>query len=240
MTTLQNKVTIITGASTGLGKTLASKLAQEKMKLALIARSEDKLQELKKEFETLPAEVKTYQCDIRNLNEIKKTVADIMKDFGTIDIVINNAGVWSDENLEKENPELMQQAFDTNALGNIQFIYEVLPHLKKQNSGHILNVISSAGKEPVTDAIWKAYGATKWALNGFTKYLQAELQNTKIKVTAFFPGGFNSNLYKSAGRELEEKQPWMMKVEDVADSIMFCISRPEDVVIKEIVVNKVM
>lgn len=238
--TLEDKVVVITGASQGLGKILSQKIIKMGARIALVARSEDKLKTLQEE---LGDSATYFVCDIQDLEEVRQTVMDIKNQLGTIDILINNAGVWTDDEIEKNHPEKRQDAFNTNALGNIQMTEEVLPLLKEKNSGYIFNVISTAGTTLTPEGdnrFWKTYGATKWAMAGFTKALRESLQETKIKVTGFFPGGFDSNLYENAKRANPHNQPWMMKPGDVADAIIFCLTRPEDVMVESLVVTKKM
>ncbi len=239
--TIKNKIVIITGASQGLGKTLAEKIAQEGAIVALVARSKEKLQQLQQTITTDGGRAESFICDITDLSQVEKTVAEILKKFKTIDILINNAGIWTDNNLEKKYPQKRKEAFDINALGAIQFTQTVLPHLLEKNEGQILNVISTSGIEDTTardNKHWQTYGATKWAMTGFTNALRDSLQNKNIKVTGFFPGGFDSNLYENAGRSDAHDQAWMMKTTDIAEIILFALTRPSDVLIEKIVVTK--
>jgi NADP-dependent 3-hydroxy acid dehydrogenase YdfG len=241
---MQNKIIIITGSSQGLGKETALKLAKLGANLCLIARSEDLLQEVVAEIKIKGGKADYLVCDIREMEQIKKTVEKIKDKYKQIDVLINNAGVWTDENLEKKNYKLRENAFKTNALGTINFTYEMLPIFKKQNKGHILNVISTAGETsnlPSADnRLWKSYGATKWALTGFSKDLRNDLEGTKIKLTQFYPGGFDSNLYENAKRENPHNQPWMIKTKDVADMLIFTLTRPDDLYVEKIVFSKMM
>lgn len=239
---LTDKVIVITGASQGLGKTLALKVAKEGAQIALVARSKGLLEDVKTQILNEGGKAEYFICDIRNLEAVKKTVNDINTHFNHIDILVNNAGIWTDEELEKDTPERRKEAFDTNALGHIQFTQEVLPLFKEKNAGYIFNVISTSGVADIPagdNRLWQTYGATKWAMTGFTKTLRDDLQDTKIKVTGFFPGGFDSNLYENAKRPNAHNQPWMMKTEDVADIIVFALTRPTDVLMERIVVTKI-
>lgn len=239
--TLNDKVVIITGASQGLGKILAEKIAKEGAIVALVARSKEKLQQLQKEILQHKGRAEVYACDITNLSQIEKTVKEIIKKYKKIDILINNAGIWTDNEIEKNHPEKRKVALDTNALGPIQFTQTLLPHFLEKNFGHILNVISTSGIEDTTardNKHWQTYGATKWAMTGFTNALRDSLQNKQIKVTGFFPGGFDSTLYENADKSDAHNQPWMMKTEDIADILLFALTRPKDVVIEKIVVTK--
>lgn len=236
---LTNKIVVITGASSGLGEQIAYKIGELGGIVALVARSEEKLKIVKEYINNKKGKAEYFVCDIQKLEDVKKTVSSIINKFGEIDILINNAGIWTDENLEKEKPELRKNALLTNTLGNIQFIYEVLPYFQKQNKGYIFNVISIAGIEDTDNTLWKTYGASKWAMTGFTKALRDSLKDTKIKVTGFHPGGFDSNMYEKAGRSNPHKQPWMMKAEDLADIVVFALTRPDDVLLERIIVSKI-
>ena len=239
---LKNKIIVITGASQGLGKTVAQKAAEEGAKVILIARTEQLLKQVKTDIEKNGGEAEYFSCDISDYRAVKKTIKQIQEKFPQIDVLVSNAGIWTDDELEKKHPERRTQAFNTNALGNMQFIDELLPQFEKRNTGYIFNIISTSG---LSDSIagdnrfWSTYGATKWAFAGFTKTLRDKLVNTKIKVTGFFPGGFDSNLYENAKRENPHNQPWMMKTEDIADIIIFALTRPDDVLMERIIVTKV-
>jgi len=240
---LKDKVVIITGSSQGLGECLAYKLAKEGARIALLARTESLLKKVKERILNENGEAEYFVCDIRELDQIKRTVKEIVNHFGKVDILINNAGVWTDEDLEGKKPDLRRNAFETNALGHINFTYEVLPILKRQEKAHIFNVISTSGVPDIPagdNTLWKTYGASKWAMVGFSNALREALKDTKIKVSQYFPGGFDSNLYENAGRPNPHNQPWMMKVEDVADVIIFALTRPDDVCVEKIVVSKMM
>ncbi|KKP70097.1 hypothetical protein A2X44_00035 [candidate division CPR3 bacterium GWF2_35_18] len=237
---LKNKVVIITGASQGLGKAIAYKLSHEGAKIALVARTEKLLMEVKNRIVNSGGVAEYFICDISNNQQIEKTVQDILNKLGKIDILVNNAGVWTDENLEKEHPEYRKRAFEVNTLGHINFTYTVLPHFQDQNSGHIFNVISNAGLLEKDNVRWKSYAATKHAMTGFTKSLRDSLAKTKIQVTGFFPGGIDTNLYENVGRQDAHNQPWMMKAEDVADCVAFVLNRPNDVYVESLIISKKM
>jgi len=239
---LTNKVIAITGAGSGLGKEIAIKSSVEGATVALIARTESELKAVKEIINESKGKAEYFVCDIRNSKSIKDTVEDILDKMGKIDIVVNNAGIWTDESLEKNDPERRKKTLETNVLGNINFIHEVLTYFKKRNKGYIFNVISTSGASDTpsgNNILWKTYGATKWAMTGFTKALIEDLQNTKIKVTSFHPGGFDSMLYEKAKRPNPHNQPWMMKTEDVADIVIFALTRPADVMMEKIIVTKI-
>jgi len=239
---LQNKVVLITGSGSGLGKSLALKVAAIGAQVVLVARTENELKQAKDEIEKKGGKAEYFVCDITDGNKVKQTATQILQKYNSIDILVNNAGIWTDEELEKNDPNLRRRALEVNVLGTIQFTYAFLPHFQEKNSGYIFNVISSAGASDTpagNNALWKTYGASKWAMTGFTKSLRDALVGTKIKITAFHPGGFESMLYEKAKRKDAHNQPWMMKTDDVADVIIFALTRPENMMMEKIIVTKI-
>ena len=231
---LKNKVVIITGASSGLGEVLSYKVAKEGGKVALVARTKSLLEKVKSKILNGGGEAEYFVCDITDQNQVKKAASDILKYFGRIDTLVNNAGIWVTDELEEKNPKILEQAFKVNAIGHIYFTKEVLPKFQKQNSGFIFNVISDAGTDTPENKDWLTYTATKWAMTGYTKALKYKLEGTKIRVTGFFPAGFESNIFETAGEKDAHNQPWMMRTEDVADAAMYALTRPEDLMVESI------
>ena len=234
---LKDKAVLITGSSQGLGAELARKVAKEGANVILLARRENFLKNVKEKIEKSGGKVEYFVCDIRDLKQVKETVGKIKGKFKIVDILVNNAGVWTDDELEKQNPERREDAFRTNVLGHIQVTQEILPILNKKES-IIFNVISTGGLADINNIPWKTYGASKWGMVGYTQALRESLRESNTKVMQFFPGGFESNLYENAGRLNPHNQPWMMKTEDVADIILFALTRPPDVYMEKIVVSK--
>lgn len=240
---LSGKTIVITGASQGLGEALAYKVSGLGAKTILIARTEKLLETITNKITKSGGKADYFVCDIRDPRAVQQIVKKILKTHKKVDILVNNAGVWTDNDIEKSNPERRKTALETNALGHIQFTHELLPHFQNNNQGYVFNVISTSGVDDIPagdNSLWQTYGASKWAMAGFTKALKDSLKDTRIKITGFFPGGFDSNLYENAKRENPHKQPWMMKVDDVADIIVFALTRPNDVVMDKIVVTKMM
>lgn len=239
---MKGKVAVITGAGTGLGKSMSIKLAKQGVSVALISRTQSELDATSAVIRQNGGSADYFICDISDDKQVVETANAILTKYKTIDILINNAGVWTDEELEKNNPSLRKKTLEINVLGTIQITQAFLPQFQKQNTGHIFNVISTSGASDTpagNNSLWKTYGASKWALTGFTKALRESLVGTKIKVTAFHPGGFDSMLYEKAKRANPHNQPWMMNTDDVAEVALFALTRPSDVQIERIIVTKV-
>jgi NADP-dependent 3-hydroxy acid dehydrogenase YdfG len=239
---LKDKIVIVTGASQGLGREVSLKLSHAGAKVMLVARSKELLDSVRKTIESAGGAAQVYMCDVRNPEQIKKTVDEIVKIHNHIDILINNAGIWTDEDLEKENPERRRLALETNTLGPIEFTKAVLPYMQKLNRGFLFFVISTSAvsdNDFGNNKDWQTYGSSKWAMRGFAKDLKNSLRDTNIRVSTLFPGGFDSNLYENAGwKENTHKQPWMMKATDVADLVIFMLTRPADMLIDTLIATK--
>lgn len=231
---VKGKVIVVTGASQGLGKELSQKLGKLGAKVALVARNEKFLKEVKDLITKKNGKAEYFVCDITQYKQVIKTVKEIISKFGGIDILVNGAGIWTTDKFEKTRPELIENSFKVNAIGHIYFIKAVLPLMKKRNKGHIFNVISKAGLDIPENKDWPTYTATKWAMTGYSRALKHFLANTKIKITEFYPGGFESNIFETAGEKEAHNQPWMMRTEDVAEAIVYALTRPDDLLINSI------
>lgn len=238
------KNVLITGASQGLGRELAIKLAQNRNhRVILLSRTQLMLQEVCLEIQKKGGKAEYLVCDLRDLEQIKKTVDQINANFKQLDILINNAGVWSDNQIESQNPAAINNVIETNTIGTIQLTESLIPQFVKYKSGHIINIISTAAtsdNKAGDNTNWRSYGASKWAMRGYTKDLRNSLSDHGVKVSAFYPGGFDSNLYQNANLTKAHNQPWMMNVSDVAEQVVNILEQPQDVLIEEVRMTKWM
>ena len=184
MRSFKNQVAIITGASSGLGAAIAARLSEEGVKLALLGQNEGKLQQLVKNF---PPDTKTYVLDITNESLVKETIDTIQQHFGTIDILVNSAGITGQTNLQTHNTNTddIRKVFEINYYGSYFTSKYVLPHMLHQNYGRILHIASIAGKEGNAGMI--AYSSSKAAVIGMTKVQGKEYAETGIIINALAP-----------------------------------------------------
>lgn len=236
---LTSKVVVVTGASDGLGRSIAIDLAKHKAKIALLARSEDKLKEVKQACAEAGGEAEYFLCDVSDAAQVASAILEVKHTFQKIDILINNAGIWAAGPIESYPIERISALFSTNTLGTIYMTRAVVPLMKEVGGGQILNVMSIAGVETV-DAYGIIYTATKHAVHGFTQTLKEELKGTNIKVMGFYPGGMATNILKAAGIDMPSSSDQSMNTKDVAEIISFVLTRPEDVVIDHFEVRKFM
>lgn len=234
---MKNKKVVITGGSEGLGKEVARRLTALGAKVIILARNEERLSAVASELGC------DYMfCNVGDLQCCYEAHEEITKKYGDIDVLMNCAGVWTDDKLEETDPGLIYGAFETNIIGVIQMTNYFLPRFRELNKGTILNINSLAGKFPIKDQNARTYTATKWALNGYSEALKEDLKDTRIKVIQIFPCGFDTNLFETSGwdKEFAHNQPWMTKVETIADTVVYALSAPVDVNISSIVIEKVM
>jgi NAD(P)-dependent dehydrogenase (short-subunit alcohol dehydrogenase family) len=183
------KVWFVTGASKGLGLTLVKRLLKEGYKVAATSRSID---DLNKAVDNSSDQFLPLAVDIKNEDSVQQAVEKAIGTFGKIDVVVNNAGYGLLGGLEELTDEEARENFDVNVFGSLNVIRKVLPYLREQQSGHILN-ISSIGGFTGAFAGGGIYCATKFAVNGFSETLYAEVKPFGIKVTIVQPGYFRTS-----------------------------------------------
>lgn len=229
----QNKTVLLTGGTQGLGSMLAKELAAQGAKVIVLARRAD--------VATDNAHIEYHQVDVSDYKQVRQ-LADLLA--GTaIDILINNAGVWTTNDLEQQTPSRRAEAVGTNLLGVITVTDSFLPHLLAAAQPQILFVNSVAGTLGFggEGPQWATYNATKWGVKGYMMSLKTREDLKKIKIGAIYPGGFESNIYENAKDGTEgqyHNQPWMMETKTVSDAVLFILQQPKDANIDELVLTK--
>ncbi|MDR3419036.1 MAG: SDR family oxidoreductase [Nevskia sp.] len=183
---LAGKVVLITGASSGIGFTTAKKLAAAGAKVVLVARTQEKLEETQKIIEKLGGEAFVYPCDLNDLKAIDAMVAAVLRDFGHVDVLINNAGRSIRRAVAESYDRFhdYERTMQLNYFGAVRLIMALLPSMQHRKSGHIIN-ISSIGVL-ANAARFSAYVASKSALDAFTRCLSAEVKAKNIHTTAIY------------------------------------------------------
>ena len=233
---LRDKVALITGASEGLGEAIAWRLAKEGAEIWLVARSESKLVSVRDRINSAGMRANYCVCNVASPSDVKECVERIKQAAPSVDILINNAGIWLQGKIEDASSSQIERVFAVNTLGSIFVTQAILPIMINQNSGHIINILSDSAIEPFPE--WAFYVASKYGARGFTDSLRKAVERTRLKVTSVYPGGINTNLFKNAGIELSSNEPWMMNKEDIADIVAHIVTRPHDIVIEHVVVRK--
>lgn len=215
------KTVLITGASGGLGKEMA-KILKNEYQVVILSSNLENLQKTANELK-----VEYFLCDITDFNQCQKTVKEIIRKFGKIDVLINNAGVWLEGELNDNDYLKIKKTVEVNLLGQIFMTKVVIPFMKEQKSGTIIFINSVAGLE--SKAKRSVYTSTKWGLKGFADSLNKELRDFNIKIISIFPGKMKTKLFEKAGIKKD--------LLDAFDSIHtarlieFILKMPDDVLI---------
>lgn len=178
---IKDKVAIVTGASSGIGLATAKLLFEKGAKVALVARSAEKLEKLSKE---LPDSLDVV-TDMTDVDQIRKMVKKVVDHFGKVDILVNNAGRGYDSPIVEIDPEKFRELFDLNVLGQLVAIQEVVPIMKKQGGGAIVNITSGTSRMAIPNM--SAYSSLKRALNGISLTACVELAGDNIAVSLVYP-----------------------------------------------------
>ena len=226
---LEHSVAIITGASSGIGRETAFLFARKGVKIALASRREDKLQEVAQEINGLGSEALILPIDVSDQDQIDSMVERVLERFGQVDILVNNAGFGQFAPIEETSADDMREIFGVNFMGPFYAIKAALPHMRKQGSGHIINISSVAGKRGFP--FMGAYCATKFAMNAISEALRIELTGTNIHVSLVYPvttkTEFFDVLKNKTGRRFELPTMFTQSAQQVAQAIVKCAENPK-------------
>lgn len=191
--TFQDKIIVITGASSGIGRSSATEFAKKGAKLVLVSRTKEKLEQVKQNLAQFNSEIMICTCDVSNKDQVKTMANQVIEKFGKIDILVNNAGFAIYGTVSDLSIEQIESQMQTNYLGMIYCTKNFLPILQKQNSGHIVNVASVAASFGLPGIA--SYCASKFAMLGFSEGLKHELKDTNIGVTVVSPIMVRTNFF---------------------------------------------
>lgn len=202
---IMKKVWFITGCSTGFGRSLAKELLLNGYRVAVTSRNKEDIKDLVADY---PETAIALKLDVTVLAEIKTAVKTAVEHFGTIDVLVNNAGIGYFGAIEESEEAEVRKMFEINVFGLAKVTQEVLPYMRKQRSGHILNIASIGGLRSFPGVGF--YNATKYAVDGLSESLYKELAPLGIKVTIIAPSGFRTDW---AGRSAKDSK---VVIEDYA------------------------
>jgi len=229
MKLLEGKVAIVTGAARGIGKAVALRLAQEACAIAFTDLAyDDNAQTTEKEIAALGVKVKAYASNASLYDDTHTTVEQIVKDFGRIDVLVNNAGITRDSLMMRMNEAQWDAVINVNLKSAFNFIHAVIPTMMRQKSGSIINMSSVVGVSG--NAAQANYSASKAGMIGLAQSMAKELGSRGIRANAIAPGFIVTEMTHQLSDEVREK--WMDQIplrrggtpEDVANAALFLAS----------------
>jgi NADP-dependent 3-hydroxy acid dehydrogenase YdfG len=242
MKRLDGRIALVTGASSGIGEATAIALAQAGARVAIAARRVDRLQALAERLRSLGAELLVLEADLLDEHVAQQIVRDTESHFGQLDILVNNAGVMYLEPVAEADLGRWRRMLELNVLSLIASTQAALAGMKSRRDGHIVNIASTAGR--IANPNGAAYSATKFGVVAFSEALRREVYADNIRVSVIEPGVVQTELRDHIGHAATQANlnAWadgmrQLQAEDVADAIVFCVTRPSHVNVNEILMR---
>lgn len=224
---LRGKTALVTGGATGLGFSIATSLLKQGMNVAICSRSKKSLKKAESHFQS--KKLSTFECDVTDYNQL----TSIVKKIGIIDVLINNAGIWVNGQIDSIPAAKITTLIDTNVKGVILSTKAVLPQMKKAG-GFIINIVSTTGLAGRANE--SLYSASKFAVRGFTESLKLDMKSSEVKVAGIYPGGMNTKMFEKGGKNIDNKS-WM-KPKKIAEVVTFILENDQAMTIDRVVINR--
>jgi NADP-dependent 3-hydroxy acid dehydrogenase YdfG len=239
---LEGKVAIVTGASSGIGHATATALAARGARVVACARRADRLADLMSAIERAGGQALSVTADVSKEGDVDRVIETAVERWNRVDILVNNAGIMKLGSVEGANRSDWRDMIEVNLLGVMYATQAVLPHMRRQAGGHIVNISSVSGR--VVSARSAAYSASKFAVVAFTEGVRQEVLKTGIRVTVIEPGVVATELsdHISDGVVRDQVKQWAasmtpLAAQDVANAVMYAVTQPPHVNVNEILLR---
>ncbi|MGB3535079.1 MAG: SDR family oxidoreductase [Microcoleaceae cyanobacterium] len=232
MTSPIERRALITGASSGIGKATALAFAQAGIHVALISRSLDALEAVAHQARQSGVGSSAYAFDLCQIDQIPEQIDKIITTFGPVDILVNNAGMGYTAALAETSRDDWQRIIDLNLTSVFECTKAILPAMRQQGSGSIINVVSIAGQQVFPN--WGAYCVSKYGLMALSKAFAVEERSHGIRVCAICPGSVNTPIWDTETVQADFDRSAMLTPEIVAQSILHAVQLPSQAVIEEL------
>lgn len=233
MTPERNRRALITGASSGIGRETALTFAKAGIDLALVSRSQSKLEAVAETARQLGVQATAYTVDLANIAQVRSQIETVLADFGAIDILVNNAGMGYTGDLMDTSLSDWQRVIDLNLTSVFQCLQAVVPKLRSQKHGTIINVASIAAHQAFPN--WGAYCVSKFGLLALSKTLAAEERANGIRVVTISPGSVNTSIWDTDTVHADFDRAQMLTPDIVAEAILQAALMPDRAVIEELI-----
>jgi 3-oxoacyl-[acyl-carrier protein] reductase len=229
---LKGQVAVITGGGRGIGAAIGQKLAGFGALAVLCGRSRAPLDSTAAAIGKAGGQAEAVECDVTDLKSVEAVAAQISRSFGRIDILVNNAGIGGFGGpLHQMAPEAWDRVLNTNLRGVFYCIRAFAPMMIKARAGHIVNISSLAGKNPLPNGA--AYAASKWGLNGLSYSVAEELRAHNIRVSVICPGSVNTELTAHEGKDPGR----MLQPDDVAHAVAMLVTQAPQSFVSEVLLR---
>ena len=232
---LSSQVAVVTGAGRGIGAAIARMLAAMGAKVVLCGRSRKPLESTAQAISSSGGQAKVAECDVSNLRSVETLGKRVEEEMGRLDILVNNAGIGgSGGPLHELAPEDWDKILNTNLRGVYYMIRSLTPVMIRSKGGHIINISSLAGKNPLPNGA--AYAASKWGLNGLSYSVAEELRAHNIRVSVICPGSTNTEFSMHIGKDGSK----MLQPADVAHAVAMLVTQAPQSFVSEILLRPTM
>ncbi|HEX2435416.1 MAG TPA: SDR family NAD(P)-dependent oxidoreductase [Solirubrobacterales bacterium] len=240
---MEGRVAAITGASSGIGEATAVALADEGAAVALAARRRDRLEDLAKRISGDGGTAEVFEVDLAEEESARGFITEASERLGGLDVLVNNAGVMLLGAVQGADTEHWKRMVDVNCLGLLYCTHAAMPLMQEHGGGHIVNVASVAGRHAALGAA--VYNMTKFGVVGFSEALRQEALHSNIRVTVIEPGfvatelqGHNEDpVVVEATQRYRDEIGEVLEAEDIADAILYAVTRPPRVSLNEVLVR---
>jgi short-subunit dehydrogenase len=226
---IANKTILISGASDGIGRSIALCLSKQNVNLILLGRDETKLEEVKKQCKANGSRAETYAFDLTDKPSLD-SAAQSIKEAGLVDVIINNAGVWHKSTpLGQLEVETIESVISTNLTAQMLLTRQFVDDMIERDTA-IINIVSSAGMQGKSGRT--AYAASKFGMRGFTEALRDEMYSNPIRIGAIFQGGTNTQMFAKADETMQVEK--YTSPDDLAEVVLFMLTRPAKLWLNEV------
>lgn len=230
---LSGAVAVVTGGGRGIGHAIVTTLAAMDATVVLTGRDEARVQQVASDLQAGGHTAEGIGCDVSDLSSVEALGEHLRKNYGRVDILVNNAGIGGPSGLLHElAPEDWEAIFNTNLRGVYYMLRSIVPLMIAAGSGHIINISSLAGKNPLPRGV--AYSASKWGLNGLSYGVAEELRAQNIRVSVICPGSVDTDFSPRRGGKETQK---MLKPDDVAHAVVILVTQEPQSFISEVLLR---
>lgn len=221
MSTSRTRVALVTGGTRGIGRAIARRLAADEFAVAISGRTEKSVEKAIGSFRKEGIEIKGFAADCRNEEDQRDLLRFVEREFGRLDLLVNNAGIGHFECVDRLSPARFREVLETNLLGPYYAIHYAVPLMKKGGGGFIINIASLAAVNAFAGGA--AYNASKFGLLGLSDAAMLDLRHEGIRVAAILPGSVSTEFGHS---HAERESSWMLAAEDVAQAVCDLVRFP--------------